>query len=83
MLGSYNENIKGIDVDNLWQRYDKVQMGFLPKILCFEFLRELKKYMVKERASNYQEDNFNQLFVKCDEDKNGVIEKNEMPNFIK
>ena len=39
--------------------------------------------MVPERAQNYNQNNFDQLFEKFDEDKNGFIEKNEMVNFIK
>ena len=39
--------------------------------------------MVKDRAQNYKEGNFGQLFEKFDEDKNGFIEKHEMANFIK
>ena len=36
-----------------------------------------------ERAKNYRKENFDSLFAKYDDDKNGFIEKVEMANFIK
>ena len=39
--------------------------------------------MAPLRAQNYDEDDFDELFQKFDQDKNGFIEKGEMAVFIK
>ena len=39
--------------------------------------------MTEERAKNYDESKFEQIFDKYDEDKNGFIEKSEMTTLIK
>jgi len=55
----------------------------LDKIECKEFLREIVQVTVPERACNYDEDDFDSLFDKFDDDKNGYIEKSEMVQFLK
>ena len=41
------------------------------------FLAELKNITTKDRADNYKEENFDKLFDKFDDDKNGTIEFKE------
>ena len=43
----------------------------------------LKNQIKPERAVNYNESQFDELFNKFDEDKNGFIDKTEMAVFIK
>jgi len=50
---------------------------------CRAFINELRKHLSEERASNYNEAQFDSLFERFDEDKNGFIEKSEMAVFIK
>jgi len=47
------------------------------------FLAEIKEHMAEERAGNYSEENFEKLFDKFDEDKNGFLEKFEMAVLLK
>lgn len=55
----------------------------LDKEECRNFLNELKKVTIPERAENYKEENFEKLFDKFDEDKNGFMEKSELSVLIK
>ena len=48
-----------------------------------DFIDKIIKHMAPERARNYHPEEFDQLFDKYDEDKNGFIEKSEMAVFIK
>jgi Ca2+-binding EF-hand superfamily protein len=47
------------------------------------FLSEVKKIVVPERAENYKEEDFDKLFKKFDDDKDGFMDKTEMSVFLK
>jgi Ca2+-binding EF-hand superfamily protein len=55
----------------------------LDKEECKNFLNELKKITNEDRAANYKEENFEKLFEKFDDDKNGFMEKSELSVLIK
>lgn len=55
----------------------------LDKVECKNFLSELKKITSKDRADNYKEEDFEKIFVKFDDDKNGFLEKSELAVLIK
>jgi Ca2+-binding EF-hand superfamily protein len=49
---------------------------------CRAFMNYLVQFTSEEKASNYSEAKFVDLFQKYDEDKNGLIYKSEMAVFI-
>lgn len=55
----------------------------LDKEECFKYLSIIKQNCSEERAKNYVEKDFEMLFERFDEDKNGFIEKSEMAIFLK
>lgn len=55
----------------------------LNKEECKNFLAELKKIANDGRAENYKEEDFDTIFDKFDEDKNGFLEKSELAVLIK
>ena len=66
-LEQYSQNFK-IDVDELWNFTDVDGNGMLDREECRVFLREIRKHAVRERARNYDEGRFDELFDKFDED---------------
>ena len=81
-LGSYASNFT-IDLDKLWIKSDTDLNGMLDKEECFKYLSIIKQNCCEERAKNYDEKDFEMLFERFDEDKNGFIEKSEMAIFLK
>ena len=64
-------------------KLDKEGNNLLQKSECKVFLAELANYASSYRAKNYKEENFDSLFDKFDDTKNGFIEKCEICIFIK
>lgn len=82
-LGKYaTDNITG-DIDELWNTSDADKNGMLDKEECKVFLAKVKDMMSEERANNYDESKFEEIFTKYDDDKNGFVEKSEMTSLIK
>jgi Ca2+-binding EF-hand superfamily protein len=82
-LGSYaTDNITG-NIDELWDTSDADKNGMLDKEECKIFLSKVKEMMKEERANNYDESTFDDIFKKYDDDSNGFIEKSEMTTLIK
>jgi len=82
LLGEYTKNFTS-DVDELYLKVDADGNGMLDKAECKNFLTELKKITIESRAANYKEENFEKLFDKFDDDKNGFMEKSELSVLIK
>ena len=55
----------------------------LDKNYCKIFFRELQKFTAPERAQNFIQENFDELFDAYDLDVNGAIDRNEIVVFIK
>ena len=51
-LGDYIKYFKK-DIDFIWHQFDYDRNGMLDKAECKDFLDELKKCMLPERAKNY------------------------------
>ena len=82
-MKDYLKNFENGDVDEVWDKSDADGSGVLDKGECKNFLSELKKIVVADRAENYNENDFEKLFDKFDENKDGFMEKKEMAVFIK
>ena len=67
----------------MWKQHDIDGNGMLDRGEAKTFLGDLVQIISSERAQNYKEENFEALFTKFDEDKNGFLEKAEMAVFIK
>ena len=81
-LGSYKVKFEK-DLDELWAEKDFDGNGFLDETEAKEFVLEVSKIIEIERAQNFKVEKFPELFKKFDEDKNGVMTKGEMSQFIK
>lgn len=81
-MADYLKNIDG-DVDAVWDKSDADNSGVLDKAECKVFMSELKKIVKPDRASNYDEANFEKLFKKFDDNGDGFMEKKEIAVFIK
>jgi len=54
-------NIK-IDLDDLWKEHDVKQNGYLDKSQSKKFVDKLAKNIDSNRASNYNQENFDTIF---------------------
>ena len=72
-----------MDIDTLWDDFDKAQTGRLGKNECRTFLTKLAEQTQPERKANFNENGFEQLFESYDEDGIGEVEKGEMAVLIK
>ena len=71
------------DLDEIWDEVDDDKNGFLDKKEAKTFLDEVTRCVQKDRAKNYNKNDFEKTFEKFDEDKNGYLTKGEMSQFIK
>jgi hypothetical protein len=61
-LGQYaTDNITG-DIDELWDNSDADKNGMLDKEECKVFLAKVKDLMNEDRAKNYDESKFDEIF---------------------
>tara|TARA_B110000285_G_C14734050_1_gene427778 strand:+ start:279 stop:482 length:204 start_codon:yes stop_codon:yes gene_type:complete len=66
-------------LDEIWDKYDLDGNNLLDKDEAKPFISEICKLMIdKERAQNYDPNNFDQLFEEYDDDGNGFLSKGEM-----
>ena len=85
-LSRYFKNYKtqfSKPIDDVWEKFDADQNGFLDKDEAKKFLDEISKIIDEERGKYYNKDNFETLFEEYDEDNNGYLSKSEMAQFIK
>ena len=62
---------------------DSDKNGTLDPTEAKAFMDELQKNCVEDRKDNYKPDDFENLFNKFDDDKNGFLEKSELAVLIK
>ena len=71
------------DLDDLWAEHDVDGDNVLNKTESKKFIEHLVEIIDKERAQNYNADNFDATFAKFDEDSNNLLSKGEMATLIK
>lgn len=67
----------------MWTKYDSDGNGYLDKDEAKPYIEHVAKIIEAERAKNYQQDKFDELFDLFDEDQNGFLSKAEMATLIK
>lgn len=83
-LKNFESDFSG-DIDELLHKYDKSLTGLFGKNETKEFLNELAQVINHAKAKNYLEnqDEFEQVFKKVDQEETGYICKPEMAKVIK
>lgn len=67
-------------IEDIWITYDLDENGFLEKEETMAFLED---YMSQHSTSQFNTNNFENVFKVIDKNKNGVIDRDEMKDFIK
>ena len=70
-------------LENIWGDYDKDKTGQLDKEQSRQFVQQVSLVIQRDKAYNYDKSKFDQMFMIFDEDKNGMLSKAEMCQFIK
>ena len=71
------------DLDKLWEGIDTEKNGFLDKLESEKFIEAVAGAIDEDRAYNYDKSQFKELFEKYDENKDWLLSKGEMAQFIK
>lgn len=82
LLGAYAKNFSK-DVNELYDYMDSDKNGTLDLVEGKAFMVELQKIATEDRKNNFKEEDFEKMFEKFDEDKNGFLEKSELAVLIK
>jgi len=87
--GSLTEYLKNYkctftkDLDKLWEGIDTEKHGYLDKLESEKFIEDVAGAIDEDRAYNYDKSTFKELFEKFDENKDWMLSKGEMAQFIK
>jgi hypothetical protein len=67
----------------LWKHHDIDKNGYLDREEARSYVFEISECIDRDRAKNYDPDNFDQLFNRFDENNDEYLSKSEMATFIK
>ena len=85
-LTGYLKNYKvsfSKDLDKVWDQYDGDKNGYLDKVESEKFIEEVAGAIDQDRAYNYDKSKFKELFERFDDNKDWLLSKGEMAQFIK
>jgi len=85
-LTGYLKNYKASfskDLDKVWDQYDGDKNGYLDKVESEKFIEEVAGAIDQDRAYNYDKSKFKELFERFDDNKDWLLSKGEMAQFIK
>ena len=71
------------DLDKVWDQYDGDKNGYLDKVESEKFIEEVAGAIDQDRAYNYDKSKFKELFERFDDNKDWLLSKGEMAQFIK
>lgn len=85
-ISKYLKNCKvqfSKDLDTLWDTHDTAGNSYLDKSQSEKFIEEIAGAIEGDRAYNYDKSQFKELFDRFDDNKDKVLSKGEMAQFIK
>ena len=66
----------------IWDEHDADGSGFLNKQETKDFVEKTLGYLDESKVAEFTGDKFDENFAKWDTDRNGVIQKSEMAEFV-